>query len=300
MIYKEANEVNEVQKGVIRTLWLIAALSLVASYAVMCIAWLVNGCRYGAQFCVDVFMRALPYCLILVCIMELAGLLISVFRIRKLERLYAEKGGCEEYFALLEKYLLRQNKDKGHGLLKLAAVYISEERFEDCFRTIDRIAFDKLTPSDQNRYFELLLYVRLMSGDISQANVIFVSAEHYFKRGLLDKRNGHMLFTLGLLEYFNGRFEAAVKFFDNAEKSRGADKALRCSCELYKGECFLAQGDVKAAKTSAEKSAALVSDDKQEAQLGKLMAQVEKVYIRTKEKSAENKADDPTEGGYAF
>ena len=58
-----------------------------------------------------------------------------------------------------------------------------------------------------------------MSGDISQANEIFVSAEHYFKRGLLDKRNGQMLFTIGLLEYFNERFEAAVKFFDSAEKA---------------------------------------------------------------------------------
>ena len=187
-----------------------------------------------------------------------------------------------------------------HGLLKLAAVYISEKRFGNCFLTLDRIAFDKLTPSDQNKYFELLLYGRLMSGDISQANEIFVSAEHYFKRGLLDKRNGQMLFTLGLLEYFNERFEGAVKFFDSAEKSRDADKTLRCNCELYKGECFLAQGNVRAAKASAEKSAALVSDDKQEAQLGKLMTQVEKAYIRTKEKSADTKADNTTEGGYAF
>ena len=184
--------------------------------------------------------------------------------------------------------------------MKLAAVYISEKRFGNCFLTLDRIAFDKLTPSDQNKYFELLLYGRLMSGDISQANEIFVSAEHYFKRGLLDKRNGQMLFTLGLLEYFNERFEGAVKFFDSAEKSRDADKTLRCNCELYKGECFLAQGNVRAAKASAEKSAALVSDDKQEAQLGKLMTQVEKAYIRTKEKSADTKADNTTEGGYAF
>lgn len=297
MIYKE---VSKVHKGVIRTLWLIAALSLVLSYAVMCIAWLSKGCRYGAQFCINVFMRALPLCLIFLCIIELAGLFIWVFKIKKLERLYAKKGGCDEYFELLEKYLLRQNKDKGHGLLKLAAVYISEKRFENCFLTLDRIAFDKLTPSDQNKYFELLLYGRLMSGDISQANEIFVSAEHYFKRGPLDKRNGQMLFTIGLLEYFNERFEAAVKFFDSAEKSRGADKTLRCNCELYKGECFLAQGNVRAAKASAEKSAALVSDDKQEAQLGKLMTQVEKAFIRTKEKSADTKADNTTEGGYAF
>ena len=52
MIYKE---VSKVHKGVIRTLWLIAALSLVLSYAVMCIAWLSKGCRYGAQFCINVF-----------------------------------------------------------------------------------------------------------------------------------------------------------------------------------------------------------------------------------------------------
>ena len=103
-------------KGVIRTLWLIAALSLVLSYAVMCIAWLSKGCRYGAQFCINVFMRALPLCLIFLCIVELAGLFIWVFKIKKLERLYAKKGGCDEYFELLEKYLLRQNKDKGHGL----------------------------------------------------------------------------------------------------------------------------------------------------------------------------------------
>ena len=120
MIYKE---VSKVHKGVIRTLWLIAALSLVLSYAVMCIAWLSKGCRYGAQFCINVFMRALPLCLIFLCIVELAGLFIWVFKIKKLERLYAKKGGCDEYFELLEKYLLRQNKDKGHGLLKLAAVY---------------------------------------------------------------------------------------------------------------------------------------------------------------------------------
>ena len=111
MIYKE---VSKVHKGVIRTLWLIAALSLVLSYAVMCIAWLSKGCRYGAQFCINVFMRALPLCLIFLCIVELAGLFIWVFKIKKLERLYAKKGGCDEYFELLEKYLLRQNKDKGH------------------------------------------------------------------------------------------------------------------------------------------------------------------------------------------
>lgn len=52
---------------------------------------------------------------------------------KKLERLYAKKGGCDEYFELLEKYLLRQNKDKGHGLLKLAAVYISENALKTVF-----------------------------------------------------------------------------------------------------------------------------------------------------------------------
>ena len=82
MIYKE---VSKVHKGVIRTLWLIAALSLVLSYAVMCIAWLSKGCHYGAQFCINVFMRALPLCLIFLCIVELAGLFIWVFKIKKLE-----------------------------------------------------------------------------------------------------------------------------------------------------------------------------------------------------------------------
>lgn len=57
---------------------------------------------------------------------------------------------------------------------------------------------------------------------------------------------------------------------------------------------------MRSAKASAEKSATLVSDDMQEAQLGKLMTQVEKAYIRTKEKSADTKADNTTEGGYAF
>ena len=62
----------------------------------------------------------------------------------------------------------------------------------------------------------------------------------------------------------------------------------------------LEQVNASAAKASAEKSAALVCDDKQEAQLGELMTHVEKAYIRTKEKSADTKADNTTEGGYAF
>ena len=154
MIYKE---VSKVHKGVIRTLWLIAALSLVLSYAVMCIAWLSKGCRYRAQFCINVFMRALPLCLIFLCIVELAGLFIWVFKIKKLERLYAKKGGCDEYFELLEKYLLRQNKDKGHGLLKLAAVYSSEKSYENCYLTIERKALEKINQSALNKNIELII-----------------------------------------------------------------------------------------------------------------------------------------------
>ena len=126
MIYKE---VSKVHKGVIRTLWLIAALSLVLSYAVMCIAWLSKGCRYGAQFCINVFMRALPLLSYISVHRRACRAFHMGLQNKKLERLYAKKGGCDEYFELLEKYLLRQNKDKGHGLLKLAAVYISEKRF---------------------------------------------------------------------------------------------------------------------------------------------------------------------------
>jgi hypothetical protein len=146
MIYKE---VSKVHKGVIRTLWLIAALSLVLSYAVMCIAWLSKGCRYGAQFCINVFMRALPLCLIFLCIVEL---FYFEDPYEKLEKLYAKKGGCDEYFELLEKYLLRQNKDKGHGLLKLAAVYISEKRFE--------MSFDIYVSLSTSTYLQYCKYAR--------------------------------------------------------------------------------------------------------------------------------------------
>lgn len=112
MIYKE---VSKVHKGVIRTLWLIAALSLVLSYAVMCIAWLSKGCRYGAQFCINVFMRALPLCLIFLCIVELAGLFIWVFKIKKLERLYAKKGGCDEYLSFLKNIFSDRTKIRVTG-----------------------------------------------------------------------------------------------------------------------------------------------------------------------------------------
>ena len=59
MIYKE---VSKVHKGVVRTLWLIAALSLVLSYAVMCIAWLSKGCRDVEEFCRKGFIEAIAVC----------------------------------------------------------------------------------------------------------------------------------------------------------------------------------------------------------------------------------------------
>lgn len=112
MIYKE---VSKVHKGVIRTLWLIAALSLVLSYAVMCIAWLSKGCRYGAQFCINVFMRALPLCLIFLCIVELAGLFIWVFKIKKLERLYAKRTAVTNILSFLKNIFSGRTKIRVTG-----------------------------------------------------------------------------------------------------------------------------------------------------------------------------------------
>lgn len=278
--------------GVIRTLLLIAAASLVMSYVVMCIFWVASGCRYGARYCIDVFFKALLPCIIFICAAEVAKLVRTILRLKKLDRIYTEHGSCDEYFALLEKYLLKQNKDNGHGLLKLASMCIYDSHFDKCFETLDRIDFAKLSPTDQDKYFQLLLYGKLMSGDISQANEIFRSAKHYFERAAAEKDNSRVLFTLGLLEYLNKRFDAAEKYFSHAQKSRDADDALTFNCELYSGYCCLSKGDIDSAKTCAEGAAKLACDDIQNERLKRLMTQVEKAYLtQTKEKSANFAAD---------
>lgn len=57
---------------------------------------------------------------------------------------------------------------------------------------------------------------------------------------------------------------------------------------------------MRSAKASAEKSAALVSDDKQEAQLGKLMTQVEKLTSEQKKSLLIRKQTTPRKEDMPF
>ena len=278
---------NSVRKGgVLRTLWLIFALSFILSYGVMCVSWIASGCKFGAAYCVNVFFDALVPCVLAVCAFEMISVSVNFVRIKRLERLYCTDGSCDEYYALLKKYLLKQCRQKDHGLLKLAACYCSDERFDDCIDTIDSIDLTKLAPEDENKYFELLLCSTIMSGELSRAQEIFHAAEHYLKRGLAAKHNAFALYTVGLYEFSSKHYNDALKCFEALRKSRDADMPLRFSCELFAGYSYLMTGDVQKAKKAAEHGAALTCSDEQEAELERLMEQVEKAYVkRTKDRS---------------
>lgn len=268
-----------VKGGIIGTVAIILAAGLSLSYMVMCVFWLITGCKFGAQVCVGVFANAALPCVMLVCLAEAVWLTISVRRIKRLERLYDKQGPSDEYFAKLEEYLTRKESQAQSGLLKLAGAYAANDRLEDCFETLERMDISQLTAAEQGDYFNMLVYGKLMAGEYAQAEEIYRRSRHYFHRALKSKRCGHILHTLGVLEFSKGEYTKAETYFQRAYRQHGAGDSLKCECDLYMALCALKMGQIDAAKAFAERAAGEVCDEKQQAELEKLMKLVEQAYI---------------------
>lgn len=268
-----------IKGGIIGTVALILAAGLSLSYMVMCVFWLVTGCKFGARVCVGVFAKAALPCVMLVCLAEAVWLIISVRKIKNLERFYDEQGASDEYFARLEKYLTRKSDEAQSGLLKLAGAYAANDRLEDCFSTLERMDISQLSAIEQGDYFNMLVFGKLMAGEFQQAQTIYDMSRHYFHRALKQRKCGYILHTLGVLEYARGEYGRAETYFQRAYVCHGAGEMLKCECDLYLGLCELRFGRKELAKAHCECAAGEVSDEKQQAELEKLMALVERAYM---------------------
>lgn len=74
-----------------------------------------KGLSLWSAVCINVFMRALPLCLIFLCIVELAGLFIWVFKIKKLERLYAKRAAVTNILSFLKNIFSGRTKIRATG-----------------------------------------------------------------------------------------------------------------------------------------------------------------------------------------
>lgn len=266
------------RNGVLKTVGLTGAAALAGGYIIMCLYWLFTGCKYGAMVCLDFFLKT--SCLIFIAggAANIISASLSIAKIRRLDRLYEKLGASDSYYEQLRMTLSGRKGISDEGLLSLASAYLSGERYEECYRTLEEISFEKLTAAGQSNYFNILLYGKLMEGDVRTANGIYRSSRHYFDRALTMKRHGHILHTLGVLEYANGRYARAEGYFNSAKGESGGDISLRCDCDLYLGLCYLKTDRKEYARQAAICAAGETDDPRQEINLKKLMRLVENAY----------------------
>lgn len=260
------------------------AAALAGGYIIMCLYWLFTGCKYGAPICLDFFLKASCLLFLVGGAANIISASLSIAKIRRLDRLYEKLGTSDSYYEQLTKTLSGRKGISDEGLLSLASAYLSGERYEECYGTLEKISFDKLSAAGQSNYFNILLYGKLMEGDVKAANEIYRSSRHYFDRSLTMRRHGHILHTLGVLEYANGRYAKAEGYFNTAKGESGRDVSLLCDCDLYLGLCYLKTGRTEYARQAAIRAAGETDDCRQEENLKKLMKLVENAY---KEKEGE-------------
>ena len=244
----------------------LGCLSL--SYAAMCVYWLVTGCRYGVKVCTSVFVDSLPFTLIISGVAAAVSGTVAIKRIKRftsaMEKCRKSSGAPEDIAEL----------DKALGALKYKGAYVSLLRasallgcgcYDECLGELEGIDLAYLSAEDEEEYFNMLIYCRLMQGEKETALRLYLLSGHYFRRALGRRGTSHIRHTVGMIYYTVGEYDKALKLFEESKKD--ADCALLCECDLWSGLCFLKLGSGQQALDCAKRAAENVSDARQQKSL---------------------------------
>ena len=189
---------------VVKRFFAIPFAALAISYVAACGYWVATGCRYGVKRCTAVFIAVLPYALIVSAVL---ALILSVIAVQKIKRIRSaldscrESGADEESVKVLDRELERCEKDKEYRKLLKASALLSCDAFEKCCEALDSIDFSKLTSAEEEEYFNMLVYSRLMQGDYTGAVEIYLECGHYFKRALSRFGTEHITLAKSYVGY---------------------------------------------------------------------------------------------------
>lgn len=254
------------------------ASAVVGAYTIMCGYWLCTGMRFGLRKCMTVWLWSY---LVIFILLVILSLYYSFDRRRRIVEMaeHSRVYGCdEEYFRMLKSYL-GDELDESQTLV-FASCCLESGQYKDCRKALEKVDFKDLTGSEQDEYFNICLYSAILDNEVELANDIYRKARHYFDRAVLNKHNGCILHTLGMLCYVNGRLENAYKLFRSA--LRNGDDSLRCECSIGIGLVYLASGDKEGAKEMCYVAAELAETRSHALRLKELMMKVENAY-RAKE-----------------
>ena len=259
----------------VRRCLLVPIGCLVMSYVCVCVYWIATGCRYGVRVCSDVFIKTLPYTMIL---SGAAVILVSVLSLRRISRFRRamenckEKGADEESLKELNEAIKRLEKNKSVSDLLRASALLSCGLYEECCEILQRIGLRELSSVDEEEYFNMLIYCRLMQGERELAVKLYLECGHYFNRALLRRGTSHIRHTVGMIYYTVGEYDKALKLFEESKKE--ADESLLCECDLWEGLCWVRLGNAESARDCAVRASENVSDKRQEKSLEHLMRAV--------------------------
>lgn len=247
-----------------------------ASFFIMCVFWIITGFRFNAKICLRVDMAAF----IILCMSYICYCLIFSIRQRaRLEKLSEHAfnyGYDDEYYNMAMDILKKENGEQvtDSSRLILAAAYAEGMRAEKCRAVLKEIDFIKLSNSEQEQYFNIMLYNALLDKDLPLAEEIYRRASFYFDRAIFSRKSGDIIHTIGTLKYAQGKFPEAEKYFLDAKRFHG--KRLKCECDLSLAQCCIQAGKTEEARKYMLKAAKNIGDRKQAAMLQTLINKTEK------------------------
>ena len=201
-----------------------------------------------------------------VCVM-----IVNVRSVRRIKGFRAALDGCRENnaddasVAELDRRLDKLGGDDEYKKLLKASAMLSCSAYEQCCAELDSIDFTALTPSEEEEYFNMLIYCLLMQGERERAVETYLLCGHYFKRALARSGTQHIRHTVAMIYYAVGEYDKAERLLIEARMVN--DKELRCDCDLYLALCFLRTGRLDAAKNAVISAASGVSTKRQQEEL---------------------------------
>ncbi|MBR1382214.1 MAG: hypothetical protein IJ555_00135, partial [Ruminococcus sp.] len=170
------------RRNVILNILVSLADSLVISYVLMFLTWLVRGMRVGLEGCVRIWAVYYILCAGIMIIISFGLAALRRGELRDITDRMFDKGCDDEYFRLLKEYMGGELLPSQQ--LVFASCYLEAGRMEDCRRELEKVDFAALSAPEQEEYFNVCLYSAVLEENVELANEIYRKAKHYLDRAV--------------------------------------------------------------------------------------------------------------------
>lgn len=250
------------------------SLSVMGSYAVMGVFWVVTGCRYGIKPCINVMLFAFKIFLPAFFILLFLFCILKYFQVRKIKSMLMTSGFDDEFYKQLNKALGRL--DSSDSKMIFAYALAEGGRHGEFMKDMKSIPFMGLSAYRQEEYFNLLLYDALLRGDMDFADEVFRRGSMYIYRGARRKGGEHIRYTLGLYCIKSGDYYFGIRYIDSAKNAR--NRGVRCKSLTKLCEIYLEQENYEMAKRCAVAAVRNVSNIRQGERLRGIMLRIQNIY----------------------